>query len=31
MIVGGSLISAVIMFIWDYLSYMVSDVDEMCV
>ncbi len=31
MIVGGSLISAIIMFIWDYLSYMVSETDEMCV
>ena len=31
MIVGGSVMGAFIMFMWDYIAYMVSDNDEMCV
>ena len=31
MIVGGSVVGALIMFMWDYLAYMMSDTDEMCV
>lgn len=31
MIVGGSVLSALIMFFWDYLNYMLAENDEMCV
>ena len=31
LIVGGSIGGAVIMFIWDYLAYIMSSTDEMCV
>ena len=31
MIVGASILSALIMFFWDYLNYMLADHDEMCV
>lgn len=31
MLAGGSIGGAVIMFIWDYLAYIVSDTDKMCV
>lgn len=31
MLAGGSIAGAFIMFIWDYLAYIVSDTDKMCV